>query len=209
MIELPTTISNVPPLVLITIEAGVNVGVPQVKPGIDARASSVTVQVLPVGMPLNVSEGLNVLGAAHLALGNEVAAAEALAAAKAQRAVRIDEEVKKLRLGIVGNTKERYQVQDRVFLDLVALLHADFLHRARAGRKHGVFHLQGFDDDDLVIRLDLRSRFDQYRPDRPGQGCPHLFCHLALLSVDPGDRDQTGLSQAGRNPGLSSIKSVP
>ncbi len=38
-------------------------------------------------------------------------------AAKAQRAVRLDEEVKKLRLGIVGNTKERYVVQDRVFLD--------------------------------------------------------------------------------------------
>ncbi|RWQ49510.1 hypothetical protein [Mesorhizobium sp.] len=31
----------------------------------------------PLGMPLNVSEGLNVLGAAHLALGDEAAAAEA------------------------------------------------------------------------------------------------------------------------------------
>lgn len=38
----------------------------------------------PLGMPINVSEGLNVLGAAHLALGNEAAAAEALAAAKAE-----------------------------------------------------------------------------------------------------------------------------
>ena len=40
----------------------------------------------PLGMPLNVSEGLNVLGAAHLALGDEAAAAEALADAKAQAA---------------------------------------------------------------------------------------------------------------------------
>lgn len=38
-------------------------------------------------------------------------------AAKAQKAVRIDEEVRKQKLGIVGNTKERYIVADRVFLD--------------------------------------------------------------------------------------------
>jgi tetratricopeptide (TPR) repeat protein len=36
----------------------------------------------PLGVPLNVAEGLNVLGTTYLALGNETAAAEALADAR-------------------------------------------------------------------------------------------------------------------------------
>jgi tetratricopeptide (TPR) repeat protein len=38
--------------------------------------------LLPLGLPVNISEGLNVLGAAQLALGNDTAAAEALATAR-------------------------------------------------------------------------------------------------------------------------------
>ena len=47
VIELPTVRVNVPVALLITIEAGLTVGVPQVKPVIGAGAGSLTEQVLP------------------------------------------------------------------------------------------------------------------------------------------------------------------
>ena len=54
-IELPTVIVNVPDVLPITIELGVYVIVPHVKPGIAAGATSVTEHVFPVGMPVTVA----------------------------------------------------------------------------------------------------------------------------------------------------------
>src|SRR5512136_294680 len=56
VMELATVRVKVPVVLLMTTEAGVMVGVAQVKPGMGARAASLTVQVLPVGMPLTVAE---------------------------------------------------------------------------------------------------------------------------------------------------------
>src|SRR6185295_11630448 len=43
--------------------------------------------------------------------------------------------------------------EDVVLGDLVALLHAHLFHRAGAGRKDRVLHLQGLDDEQLVVLL--------------------------------------------------------
>ena len=50
-----TVITNVPLVELITIDVGLYVGAAHVKPPIAAGATSVTVQVFPVGIPVTVA----------------------------------------------------------------------------------------------------------------------------------------------------------
>ena len=90
-------------------------------------------------------------------------------AAKAQRAVRLDEEVKKLRLGIVGNTKERYVVQDRVFLDWKK--RRMLLEFAFRGGEVLVGSIKYFGRFELLIDIGP-----------PGEG---LLCKHALNSIQP------------------------
>src|SRR5512141_797250 len=55
--------------------------------------------------------------------------------------------------------------EDRVFLDLVAFLHAHLLHGAGAGRIHQVLHLERLDHEQLVVLLHLRARLDEHVED--------------------------------------------
>jgi hypothetical protein len=88
----------------------------------------------PLGMPLNVSEGLNVLGAAHLALGNEAAAEEALASAKAQAA-----SIKNPWLGAQATYHLGELARHRGKLDDAESLHREALaKRASRGLQPGV-----------------------------------------------------------------------
>ena len=56
VIELPTVNVKVPVVELITIDAGVTVGVAHVNPVIGVNAASLTEHVLPVGIPDTVAE---------------------------------------------------------------------------------------------------------------------------------------------------------
>src|SRR5512135_651242 len=56
VIELATVMVKVEVVSLMITEAGVMLGVPQVKPGMGVGATSVTEQVLPVGMPVTVAD---------------------------------------------------------------------------------------------------------------------------------------------------------
>jgi ATP/maltotriose-dependent transcriptional regulator MalT len=88
----------------------------------------------PLGIPLNVSEGLNVLGAAHLALGDEAAAAEALAAAKALAASISNPWLGSQAIYLLGELARR-----RGALDEAEGLHQDALAmRASRGLRPGV-----------------------------------------------------------------------
>jgi ATP/maltotriose-dependent transcriptional regulator MalT len=88
----------------------------------------------PLGMPLNVSEGLNVLGAAHLALGNEAPAAEALVAAKTQAA-----SINNPWLGAHANYLLGELARRRGKLDEAESLHREALaQRASRGLRPGV-----------------------------------------------------------------------
>jgi predicted ATPase/class 3 adenylate cyclase len=88
----------------------------------------------PLGVPVNVAEGLNVLGAAHLALGNEAAAGEALTDAKS-----LAESIRNPWLGaqaiyLLGELARR-----RGELDEAERLHQDALAmRASRGLRPGV-----------------------------------------------------------------------
>jgi tetratricopeptide (TPR) repeat protein len=88
----------------------------------------------PLGVPLNVAEGLNVLGAAYLALGNEAAAAEALADARALAASIHSPWLEAHSIYLMGEIARRYSE-----LENARRLHQDALTmRATRGLRPGV-----------------------------------------------------------------------
>lgn len=90
-------------------------------------------------------------------------------AAKAQKAVRVDEDIRKQKLGIVGNTKERYVIGDKAYLDWKKRkVQLEFAFR---GGEVIVGAIKYFGRFELLIDI--------------GGGGEVLLCKHALYSIQP------------------------